>query len=187
MMMKVDSSWFSRFDREAAKRFAVVRRRHRVWNQTFRLLARYGPYLMFAEMAGLLAWTFAADRFVFRAACLSISTAIVSALCTKIVIDLLAGRLHRTRPFVSLGHEPLIDKNPEDPSFPSNHAGGAFALGTSLTLSFPNSMALTLSLALLIAFARLYAGLHYVTDVVAGAVIGSLVAALWWLLIYRML
>ena len=177
--------WISRLDRRAAELLATARHRHKVWNTVFRLLARFGPLLFFTEMAGLLAWTLVSVQGAFGAACFAVSTAVASALCTKIIVDLLADHLKRTRPFVSLGYEPLIDKNPQDPSFPSNHAGGAFALGTSLALSFPHSAPLTLTLALLIAFARLYAGLHYLTDVAVGAAMGSLVAAFLWLLLNR--
>ncbi|MHB1683633.1 MAG: phosphatase PAP2 family protein, partial [Bacilli bacterium] len=60
-------------------------------------------------------------------------------------------------------------------------------LGTSLALSFPHILAITVCLALLIVLARLYAGLHYVTDVVAGGTIGAVVAVVWWLLLYRVL
>lgn len=186
-MMKAHDSWILRLDRKSVKLFARLRARRRAWNQIFRVLARYGPGLLFAEMAALLAWSLATDRAVFPAVCLSVLTAVVSALCTKIVIDQLARRLDRARPFVSLGYEPLIAKNPKDPSFPSNHAGGAFALGTSLALSFPHIMAVSFCLALLIVLARLYAGLHYLTDVVAGGTIGAVVAVVWWLLLYRVL
>lgn len=69
-------------------------------------------------------------------------------------------------------------------SFPSGHATNAFALASFLSLvalhSLPRSWARTalvgtlIALAALIACGRVYLGVQYVSDVVAGAVLGSI-------------
>jgi undecaprenyl-diphosphatase len=68
-------------------------------------------------------------------------------------------------------------------SFPSGHATNAFALGVFgalfIVAHIPRGSARTLFvstvliLAALIAFARVYLGVHYLSDVLAGAVLGS--------------
>ncbi len=60
-------------------------------------------------------------------------------------------------------------------SFPSGHAGLAFAIGTSLSLSYPEwyVVAPAMTWAALVAYSRPWLGVHYPSDVLAGAVIGS--------------
>jgi undecaprenyl-diphosphatase len=63
---------------------------------------------------------------------------------------------------------------PVDPSFPSGHAAGSFAVAAFvLTLHRPAGIAL-FAMATLIALSRVALGVHYPTDVIAGAVLGTL-------------
>lgn len=57
-------------------------------------------------------------------------------------------------------------------SFPSRHAYSSFAIGTYLSfLSLPLGI-ITLALAIVISASRVLLGLHFVRDVIAGALIG---------------
>jgi undecaprenyl-diphosphatase len=70
-------------------------------------------------------------------------------------------------------------------SFPSGHALNAFAVGSLLALSFPPFAAAVLVVAASIAASRVLLGEHYLTDVVAGVVLGSVAGTtvfLCWLL-----
>jgi undecaprenyl-diphosphatase len=91
--------------------------------------------------------------------------------------DLLArlGKLlvHRHRPFV-----PQLGPHETTHSFPSGHAATSFACATVLSAFAPRLRLPLYALAVLIAFSRLYNGVHYPTDVVAGAVLGALTALL---------
>ncbi len=60
-------------------------------------------------------------------------------------------------------------------SFPSNHTGGAFALATSLSLNYPEwyIIAPAYLWATAVGYSRLQLGVHYPSDVIAGAIIGS--------------
>lgn len=153
-------------------------RRYQGWDQVImRMVAQYGPYLFFILMASLLAGgSYVPFSFSYRVN--GVIIAIVSASMTKIVIDPIARSCSRQRPFVSLHLMPLIEKDGTDPSFPSNHAGGAFALAVALSLYFPSLLWLSFFLAMLISFSRLYAGVHYLTDLIAGATIGAVIAIL---------
>lgn len=57
-------------------------------------------------------------------------------------------------------------------SFPSNHAANNFAGATFLSYCYPHFTLLYLAIASLIAFSRVYVGVHYPMDVVGGAVVG---------------
>ncbi|MFJ8592609.1 phosphatase PAP2 family protein [Streptomyces sp. NPDC093598] len=63
-----------------------------------------------------------------------------------------------------------------DWSFPSNHATIAGASAVALALVRRTLLWLTAPLALLMAFSRVFVGVHYPHDVVAGLALGTLVA-----------
>jgi len=67
--------------------------------------------------------------------------------------------------------EPLVDL-PATYSFPSGHATVSFACATVLALAVPRLRVPLYALAALIAFSRVYVGVHYAFDVLAGAVLG---------------
>lgn len=71
--------------------------------------------------------------------------------------------------------EPRIDR-PDSYSFPSGHASTAFAAAVALSLVVPRAAPFALTLAALVAYSRVYLGVHYWTDILAGAVLGTLVA-----------
>lgn len=73
-------------------------------------------------------------------------------------------------------YAPLV-RLPTDPSFPSGHAATSFAGATMLALLVPRLAPALYVLAIGIAFSRVYVGVHYPLDVLAGAVLG---AAIGW-------
>jgi undecaprenyl-diphosphatase len=89
----------------------------------------------------------------------------------------------RARPFVG---DPSVHPSialPHDPSMPSGHAMNAFAGAVLLGAVVPRARRPLLVLAVLIALSRVYLGVHFPSDVIAGALLGSAVgAAAAWLL-----
>jgi len=71
--------------------------------------------------------------------------------------------------------EPLVDV-PASDSFPSGHATIGFACATVLALAMPRLRVPLYALAALIAFSRVYVGVHYPFDVLAGALLGVAIA-----------
>jgi undecaprenyl-diphosphatase len=65
---------------------------------------------------------------------------------------------------------------PNNPSLPSGHASTSFACAALLAWLTPLPKVPLFTLAALIAFSRVYVGVHYPLDVVAGAVFGLAVA-----------
>jgi undecaprenyl-diphosphatase len=57
-------------------------------------------------------------------------------------------------------------------SFPSGHTAAAFAIATLVSLHFPMLCMPVLIWASLVGLSRIYLGVHYPTDIVAGVVIG---------------
>jgi len=85
----------------------------------------------------------------------------------------------RPRPFVDLGDQvTLLFYPPTDPSsFPSNVATVGFAIASSVWIVH-RSLGYTLfAAALVLGFSRVYLGVAYPTDVIAGAALGIVVAA----------
>jgi undecaprenyl-diphosphatase len=84
----------------------------------------------------------------------------------------------RTRPCHALAHVEVLLPCASDSSFPSDHAmiAGAFAAGL-LLLNHKIGFA-ALLLALLLAFARVYVGVHYPSDVAGGLAIGAAIGTL---------
>jgi undecaprenyl-diphosphatase len=83
----------------------------------------------------------------------------------------------RPRPFTELPTN-LLFYQPTDSSFPSNSAAVVFALAFAIFLANRKVGGLLLLLACLYAFPRVYVGIHYPFDVVAGAGGGVLIALL---------
>lgn len=91
----------------------------------------------------------------------------------------------RSRPYDCIrGLIPLITP-PTDYSFPSGHTAASFAVGVLLFRKLPKRYGIpALVLAALIGFSRLYLGVHYPSDVLAGALLGtgiSYAAEVFWL------
>ncbi|MEQ1875039.1 MAG: phosphatase PAP2 family protein [Bdellovibrionia bacterium] len=72
-------------------------------------------------------------------------------------------------------------------SFPSLHASNNFAGATYLSLFFVRLSPVFFAIAALVGFSRVYVGVHFPSDVAAGAVIGILCGLLFWYLTRRFL
>jgi len=80
----------------------------------------------------------------------------------------------RPRPFQA--HPQITPLYPvHSSSFPAGHAATAFAGATLLAYFAPRAAPALLALAALIGFSRVYDGVHYPGDVLAGAVLGTVV------------
>ena len=69
---------------------------------------------------------------------------------------------------------------PSDPSFPSNPAAMAFAAATGIWVRNRWGGAVLFFIAVVWCFARMYAGVHYLSDIAVGASIGALTSYLWY-------
>ena len=85
--------------------------------------------------------------------------------------------IKRQRPFVSYPDNIFnhAGKKTGGYSFPSGHTSTAFALATALTLSYPKWYVVAPSylLATSVTYSRINLGVHYLSDVFAGAALGA--------------
>lgn len=84
--------------------------------------------------------------------------------------------VQRQRPYNHIDSLNLLISEPVTYSFPSGHTGSSFAAATVLSCRIHELTPWVFFLAVLIAFSRLYLMVHYPTDVLAGAVLGTLSA-----------
>lgn len=87
--------------------------------------------------------------------------------------------VQRPRPFVTFTDLQIIIPTPSEFSFPSGHTSSSFAAAAVFYRHLPKKLGLpSVILAGLIGFSRLYVGVHYPTDVIAGVLMGILLSYL---------
>ena len=102
-------------------------------------------------------------------------TPIIGTLLGNIILKNLIGRV---RPFVELSDmkDILIIAPPSGYSFPSGHTLSSFECAVAIFLNNKKWGMVALGLAALIGFSRNYLYVHYPTDVLAGALLGVVIA-----------
>lgn len=135
-------------------------------------VARFG-FLIY-PLYGIVSWfvTSRKDRVRNRAALVE---ALFSVLAASAVSLLIRRIWHRPRPFtqgktVRITHE-------DNASFPSNHTLNAVAAAFSLILSRQSGGKRLLGWALLQGISRVFAGVHYTSDIIGSAVLAACCAA----------
>jgi undecaprenyl-diphosphatase len=105
---------------------------------------------------------------------------LVLTVASVVLADLLAMAIQagvgRPRPPQQAPFPPALVHLPLTGSFPSGHAATSFAGAAALALACRGLALPGVLLAAAIAFSRLYAGVHYPLDVIAGALLGVAVA-----------
>lgn len=113
-----------------------------------------------------------------KAGIVALMAMVLGLLVTNVTIKPL---VERARPWTVLPIVPLVtEKDPN--SFPSGHTCAAFAASMIWVRTLPWSWGRTCGvvLAVLMGLSRLYVGVHYPSDVLVGAVIGTLCAWAAW-------
>jgi undecaprenyl-diphosphatase len=123
--------------------------------------------------AGALLYVFG-GRFGRRGALRGAFAIGLTSFVTNIPMKLLS---RRSRPVLDeVPQVRRLARLPTSTSFPSGHAASAFAFATGVALEKPVVGVPLLAVAGAVAYSRVYVGVHYPSDVVAGAAIGAGVA-----------
>ena len=140
---------------------------------------RWGPATAVLELASawwvkgplLVGAGWCADlrcRRLFPLVALAATLSFVLASALNAVVK---GLVDRSRPPDAMNLEALVGL-PGSPSFPSGHAMTAFAVAGAVALLAPRLRWPALGLAAVIGFSRVYLGVHFWLDVLAGAALG---------------
>jgi undecaprenyl-diphosphatase len=101
--------------------------------------------------------------------------AFIAAVFTRFVlVEIVRWIYLRPRPFVSLNFIPLINQSAKEPSFPSGHASFYFALSTIVYYYNKKAGILFYIASFFIVISRVFTGVHWPSDILAGAVLGIL-------------
>lgn len=99
---------------------------------------------------------------------------IIGLLITNLVLK---NWVARVRPYEIIQGLTILIEKPHDWSFPSGHTTNAFAAAWVMFTMIPRKYGVpALILAILIAFSRMYVGVHYPTDILGGVIVGCLSA-----------
>ena len=92
---------------------------------------------------------------------------------SQLIVQGLKRTLSRERPYKILEQLNTFGINLRDYSFPSGHTTASFSIASTLALNMPRVSILVFTLAMIIGLSRIYLGVHYPTDVLAGIILGT--------------
>jgi membrane-associated phospholipid phosphatase len=101
---------------------------------------------------------------------------VLSSLLLWLLVETIKAILRRERPFTGLKDVRVVGQKARGKSFPSGHTSQAFYTAT-LLLAYMDGNVLAhiiiYVIALVVGITRMYLGMHYPRDVIAGAVLGT--------------
>jgi undecaprenyl-diphosphatase len=155
-----------------------------IWVATHRVHALNDVFVGLGTVEKLgLVWILAAIAIGLARRCGVAGTAVLAVtvglatLAADSVAFAVKDATHRARPFEAHPQiKPLYVVHSS--SFPAGHAATAFAGAVVLAFVVPRATAVLLVVAALIGFSRVYVGVHYPTDVLAGAAVGAAVGGI---------
>ena len=101
-----------------------------------------------------------------------------AALSTYVAQRLLKPIFRRNRPWFTREAAKVVGGKTPDHSFPSGHTAASFAAATALSMAYPRARPLLYLSAIAVGLSRIHLGHHFLSDVVAGGLLGT---AIGWL------
>ncbi len=98
----------------------------------------------------------------------------VALTASHLLVHIIKRIANRPRPCNVLKNITTLVVPLEAYSFPSGHTTAGFSLAVTLTLTYPAYGIYFLLIAALIGISRIYIGVHYPSDIIIGAMIGSI-------------
>jgi len=121
--------------------------------------------------------SFAGGQQGRRAAGRGLAALASASLIANLVLKFAGRRARPDRAILGVPEERCV-RMPSSPSFPSGHSASAFAFATAASRQWPLLAVPLRALAGLVAYSRVHTGVHYPSDVVVGALLGSAVGRL---------
>lgn len=142
---------------------------------TMVFFAKYGIVLL--AVALVAGWWMGRQADSPRRVALAVWGAL-GAVIALLIAQPISHAVNEKRPFVAIPSALTLIKHGTDAGFPSDHATGAGAVAVALLFVSWRVGLFATVVALLIAFSRVYVGVHYPQDVLAGLGLGAAVACL---------
>jgi membrane-associated phospholipid phosphatase len=101
---------------------------------------------------------------------------IFGVITLGLMIEIIKLWIRRVRPYIKLKKIRIVGSRASGRSFPSGHTGQAFFLASLIVHYYHVNIYLWIFLyatALLVGITRIYVGMHYPRDVIAGAILGT--------------
>lgn len=140
-------------------------------NAFFKFISKYNNPVCLAAPATLFITGLIKDDVQMKRSSLYVTESIASASLFNLILKKI---FKRKRPFIN---DPTFTAVvfARNESFPSGHTSEAFSMASSMTFAYPKWYVIlpTFGWAGLVGYARMYLGVHYPTDVFAGATISS--------------
>ncbi len=97
---------------------------------------------------------------------------LVALMFSQFFVQILKRTLGRQRPYKVLNDINTFGIEMKDYSFPSGHTTASFCMAVVISINYPQMLPFTVLFAVLIGISRIYLGVHFPSDVLAGAVLG---------------
>lgn len=103
--------------------------------------------------------------------------------CVLAEITILRKIIKKPRPYEDYETEPVINRDGKGQSMPSRHTASAFIIAMcAIPVSLPLTIVL-LVISLIISLTRIFAGVHYISDVIAGALISIITGIIFFVIL----
>ena len=143
-------------------------------NYIMKYITYIGEFIAGAIICAIVLLIFKKTRWAGVAVAIAI---VLDVLIVNVILKLSVNRARPWQTYPDLGfhefHQSIGVREPTDSSFPSGHTAGLFAAAVALVMYYRVKGLPALAVAFIVAISRIYLCMHFPSDVLGGAIIGS--------------